>query len=220
MVSLSIRGILRQITIHGHIFGILSYMKSLSLSQPHLLITVGIPGSGKSTFAEKFAATFNAPFVDYSQIMEIAGQNTNVSDAYAGYLLKELFKTGHTIIFDGPTATRAERSALKDLAATAGYKSLFIWTQTDKETAKARFIKEHRKSGRIVTGSQYDALLKEFSPPNAKEHPTVVVSGKHTYATQAKAVLKNLTASRRPGKPGSSRDHASITVHKRNITTR
>lgn len=195
-------------------------MKALSLSQPHMLIMVGIPGSGKTTFAEKFAATFKAPFVNYSLIMDIAGQNTNVSDAYAGYALKELFKTRHTIVFDGPTATRAERAALKDLASSAGYKCLFIWAQTDNETAKSRFMKTHRKHGRNTASGQYDALLKEFVPPIAQEYPTVVISGKHTYATQAKAVLKNLAAAKQLTRADSAREHSSITVHKRNITPR
>ncbi len=168
-------------------------MKSLSLSQPHLLVMVGIPGSGKSLFAEKFSATFNTPLVDYGVVMEIAGGNHDISDAYAGYMLKELFKTRQTVIFDGQTATRDERNALKDLAASAGYACLFIWTQTDKETAKTRFMKAHRKNGRNNTDAYYESLLRNFVPPIAKEHPTVVVSGKHTYATQLKAVLKNLT---------------------------
>lgn len=201
-------------------------MKSLSLNQPHLLITVGIPGSGKSFFAEKFAATFKAPYVDYSVIMEMSGQNSDLSDAYAGYLLKELFKTRDTIVFDGPTSTRAERTALKDLAASAGYTSLFIWVQTDTETAKTRFIKEHKKIGRHVTAQQYAAIIKDFSPPVAKEHPAVVISGKHTYATQARAVLKNLALTKqigrierpRPASPDTG--GTKITVTKRNPTVR
>lgn len=195
-------------------------MKSLSLSQPHLLVMVGIPGSGKSLFAERFSATFTAPHVDYSLILEIAGQNHDVSDAYAGYLLKELFKTSQTVIFDGPTATREERTALKDLAGASGYKCLFIWVQTDKETAKSRFMKAHHHHGRRLSDSHYDAALKNFIPPINKEHPTVVISGKHTYATQLKAVLKNLTLtkqmSRSPEAP-KPREGVPITVKKRNV---
>ena len=171
-------------------------MKSLSLSQPHLLITVGIPGSGKSFFAERFAATFNAPYVQYDMIMDIAGHSTTTSDSYAGYMLRELFKTKHTIIFDGPSASSAERAALTDLAASAGYVCLFIWAQTDTAMAKARFMKEHRKAGRHASSSHYDALTHGFMPPGPKEGTTVVISGKHTYATQARTVLKHLAGAK------------------------
>ena len=196
-------------------------MKSLSLSQPHLLVMVGIPGSGKTLFAERFSMTFNAPHIDYGLILEIAGQNHDVSDAYAGYLLKELFKTGQTIIFDGPTATREERTALKDLASTSGYTCLFVWVQTDKETAKSRFLKAQHQHGRRMNDNQYEALLKNFVPPINKEHQSVVISGKHTYATQLKAVLKNLTLTKqmtRSTEVPKPRDGVPITVKKRNIT--
>lgn len=200
-------------------------MKSLSLNQPHLLITVGIPGSGKSFFAEKFAATFRAPYVNYSVILEMSGHNSDLSDAYAGYLLKELFKTRDSIVFDGPTATRAERTALKELAASAGYTSLFIWVQTDIETAKARFVKEHSKQHRHITPNQYAAMVKEFTPPLPKEHSTVVISGKHTYATQARAVLKNLAMSKQIARIESPRsttpvEGTKIIVTKRNSIVR
>jgi predicted kinase len=154
---------------------------------------VGIPGSGKSLFAEKFAATFHAPYVKYDTIMTVAGQNSATSDMYAGYMLRELFKTGHTVIFDGPATTRAERAALKDLATSAGYTSLFIWVQTDEATAKSRFLKSGKEARRRVSEKEFDTLLGSFVAPIQKEHPTVVISGKHTYATQVKAVLKNLT---------------------------
>lgn len=196
------------------------YMKSLSLSQPHLLIPVGIPGSGKTSFAEKFAATFQSPYIHYDTIMTATGHNGASSDALAGYMLKELFKTGHTLVFDGPTASRLERSALKELAASAGYKTLFVWVQTDTTTAKTRYIKSHHKLGRRVSGAQYDAAVRAFEAPSEKEQPIVVVSGKHTYATQAKAVLKNLLATKQAARKEIAHDHANLVPVKRSISIR
>lgn len=195
-------------------------MKSLSLTQPHLLVTVGIPGSGKSFFAEKFAATFKAPYVKYDTLMNISHHNSASSDAVAGYMLKELFKTGHTVVFDGPTASRLERSALKDLAASAGYKTVFVWVQTDTLTAKNRHIKTEQKMGHRVTSAHYDALIRAFESPTEKEQPVVVVSGKHTYATQAKAVLKNLLAVKQAARQKVSHDPADLVPVKRSISTR
>lgn len=195
-------------------------MKSLSLSQPHLLVTVGIPGSGKSFFAEKFATTFKAPYVKYDTIMDISGHNTTTSDRYVGYVLRELFKTNHTVVFDGPSATKAERTALRDLAAKAGYACLFVWVQTDEATAKNRFIKDSRKNGRHVTPTQFNAVVKEFVPPQANEQSTVVISGKHTYATQAKAVLKSLAATKQTVRAEKLPEPSILTGSKRNIIVR
>lgn len=192
------------------VFGILIYMKSLSLSQPHLLVTVGIPGSGKTTFAAKFASTFSAPYVNYDTIMTVARHDSASSDAFAGYMLKQLFKTDHTVVFDGPTASKAERAALKNLAASAGYKTVFIWVQTDPTTAESRFTKSRQKSGRHGSKSQFDSMVKHFEAPVEKEGQFVVISGKHTYATQVKAVLKNLLATKQAARAASTEKSTSV----------
>lgn len=190
-------------------------MKSLSLSQPHLLITVGIPGSGKSHFARQFSNTFQTPYVKYDSILDISGGNSSLSDILAGYMLQELFKTGHTIMFDGSSASVDERAALTELASAAGYACLFIWVQTDSATAKARFLKESRKIGRHATGAQHDGLTREFAPPQPKEGNVVVISGKHTYATQLKAVLKNLSTIKQVARAKTSNSHAGLTTSRR-----
>ena len=46
-----------------------------------------------------------------------------------------------------------------------------------------------------LTGQQYEQLAKRFSPPSSNE-ASIVISGKHTYATQARMVLKKLVTPR------------------------
>lgn len=193
-------------------------MKSFSLSQPHLLIMVGIPGSGKSFFAEKFSNTFQTPQISYNTIMELADQNGLMADKYASHLLMELFKTKHAVIFDGPASDRSQRDQLKKFALKAGYRPLFIWVQTDESTARARFIKANKRMGRRAA-EQFEVGLREFIPPSDSEHPTVVISGKHTYATQAKAVLKNLAAAR-PTQATRPASRSATARPKRDINTR
>jgi predicted kinase len=170
-------------------------MKSLSLAQPHLIIMVGVPGAGKSFFAEKFAQTFNAPSVSLEKIIPYT-----VDDEGAVILmhqaLDELFKTNRSIIVEGNMDTRIEREKLTRKAKTAGYETLIVWVQTDPATAKSRSIREFKdKINRTLTVDEYERLVKRFTPPNNLERPTVI-SGKHTYATQAKIVLKKLSAAR------------------------
>lgn len=179
---------------------------------------VGIPGSGKSLFAEKFCSTFRTPRVSYDTIMELADQNGILADKYASHLLIELFKTRHTVVFDGPAGSPSQRAELKKFATAAGYKPLFIWVQTDEATSKARYAKMSKKSGRHTTAAQYDAMAREFTAPTTKEQPTVVISGKHTYATQAKAVLKHLTSNRQITRPEKPAARPAVQGHKRNIS--
>ena len=204
----------------SHNFAILSYMKSLSLSRPHMIIMVGVPGSGKSFFAEKFASTFNAPYISREKIAMRLGYDIKEADLIAHDLLDELFKTQQSIIVDGLADTRAARGELATKARRAKYDTLLIWVQTDAATAKGRSTKRGGEgTHRVLSADEYEQAAKRFVPPIAIEKP-VVISGKHTYATQAKVVLKKLsepratislhtTAPVRPEQPG-----------RRNITIR
>lgn len=170
-------------------------MKSLSLAQPHLIIMVGVPGAGKSFFAEKFAQTFNAPIVSLEKIIPYT-----ISDDGAATLMHqtidELLKTGRSIIIEGYMDTRTERDKLTRKAKSANYETLVVWVQTDPSTAKSRSVRDFKgKVNRTLTSDEYDRIVKRFTPPNSIEKPTVI-SGKHTYATQAKIVLKKISSAR------------------------
>ncbi|MDR3125731.1 MAG: hypothetical protein LBU20_01505, partial [Candidatus Nomurabacteria bacterium] len=49
-----------------------------------------------------------------------------------------------------------------------------------------------------LEAAQYDAIERTFTAPDLelKERNTVVISGKHTYAAQAKTVLQKIVESR------------------------
>jgi len=194
-------------------------MKSLQLAQPHLLMLVGIPGSGKSFFAEKFATTFGAPSVAIERVRPFTVDDAGARIVIAEQI-KELVKTQRTIIIDGITETRAERVELGHIAHAAGYETLLIWVQTDPATAKARALKPGKDTSKIeLTSDEYDQVLSCFAPPNQAEK-SVVISGKHTYASQAKVVLKKLSEPRPspprentlPARPRSGSIRRNITV--------
>lgn len=169
-------------------------MKSLSLHKPHLLVVVGIPGSGKTFFASQFAETFNAPFICYDQIQSIGEQPLSAADtaSLAGMLFRELVKTKQTILIEGPGASRVERASLAKEARTHGYEPLFVWVQTEPTTANTRAVQGVRGGNNILMSQDdFDSGLRHFTALSAVEKP-VVISGKHTYASQAKIVLKRL----------------------------
>ena len=173
-------------------------MKPLSFSSPHLIIMTGIPGSGKSFFAEHFASTFNASFISSEKIMEdltkdsAVDQNTVIR--IASFLLSELLKSGKTIIYEGSTDSRATRQALGKIARDNGYIPLLVWVQTESISARQRATKPRRDKA-YLTDDQFDTILHRFTPPNTLEKP-IVISGKHTYPSQLKIVLKHLAITR------------------------
>ncbi|HRF28586.1 MAG TPA: AAA family ATPase [Candidatus Saccharibacteria bacterium] len=164
-------------------------MKSLSLEKPHAIVMVGIPGSGKTFFAEKFAQTFNAPYLDQETIEKFISDENGVNDIIIR-LLNEFTKTQASLVLEIFTDSRTSRTELAKALKSAGYVTVFVWVQVDEATARTRSIKKGM-SGDI----EHAERVRVFSPPHESE-AAVVISGKHTYASQVKIVLKRLTASR------------------------
>jgi predicted kinase len=164
-------------------------MKSLQFDKPHAIVVVGIRGSGKSFFAKKFADTFNAPFLDQALFDQLAIDSKSSRHLQAA-MLDELLKTGRSIVIEQSLSSRTERTELSRTLRKAGYAPLYVWVQVDIETAMNR---AYRNDG--ISASEYKDTVRRFTPPNPAEKP-LVVSGKHTFATQAKVVLRKLSSPR------------------------
>ena len=170
-------------------------MKSLSVEPPHAIITVGIAGSGKTFFASKFAETFKAPYIQQEHIEKYTTGEAGTQEII-NTMIEQTVRTKQSIVIDVDTSSRASRTSLAKYLRHAGYTPLFVWVQTDKETAGHRTIKRKK-----ITVSEYEQQVKNFSAPHAVEH-ALVVSGKHTYSSQAKIILKKLSSSRASRQPG------------------
>ena len=177
-------------------------MKSLRLSRPHAIMMVGLPGSGKTFFASQFAKTFNAPYIDSLAIEQYTRDALSAGQVIT-LVMNEIAKTGQTFVFEGNADTRARRTEFARWARSNGYQPLFIWTQVDAVTSRDRTAK-----AKTMTQEEYAAAVRSFSPPHATERP-VVISGKHTYATQAKVVLHHLSKEARPSADTSEQPTAA-----------
>ena len=164
-------------------------MKSLSLEHPHAIVMVGIPGSGKTFFASKFAETFHAPYLDHAIYARLTA-DAHLRDMLVSHFIHEVTKTNQSVVLEIDTATRTRRTDLTKLLKKLGYVPLFVWVQIDSDTARQRSLKSNNMSAEA-----YASRLRSFSPPHQTEHATVI-SGKHTYASQAKIVLKKLSTPR------------------------
>lgn len=164
-------------------------MKSLSLARPHAIMMVGIPGSGKSFFAEQFSKMFSAPYIDANSIAQHARDEDSarqITDEFA----EQIVRTKQTFIYEGATDSRVSRTDFARWAKAHGYQPTIVWVQTDPRTAENRMVKSFG-----VSRDDYAKLTKQFSPPHESEKP-VVISGRHTYASQARVVLNHLAKDR------------------------
>ncbi len=178
-------------------------MQSLNLSKPLVIIMVGLPGAGKSFFARQFSQTFGAPVVSYDRLrfelfndITFSKEEQVIVGRIADYQIEELLKTKRTFLIDGGGNTYSERAKIEKVAKQADYETLVVWVQVDNASAKRRSMKRSKhkvddKYNRNLTADEYNTQAKRLTPPKAKEQCTVI-SGKHIYHTQAKAVLKKL----------------------------
>lgn len=185
-------------------------MEPKPLSNPTILQVVGLPGSGKSFFATQFAETISAPAVSRNQIRWVlfahhtySRDEESMVDQVADMLITELLKTKRTIILDGGYNSRVSRNNLKNLAKKHGYNVMTIVVQTDEPTAKQRSMKRSGNKDidrfkQPLTSETFAALSKTYQAPIVDRN-CVVISGKHTYSTQARVVLKKLVETQENG---------------------
>lgn len=195
-----------------------------------VIVVVGIPGVGKSFFARRFAETFNAPLVNEDKIRYTLFSKHTYSkneqamvNQIAKLMIDELFIAGKTFVLDGGYSTRVARDEITALANQYGFRTLIVWVQTDEPTAKRRALHRSLKIAgdqykQSLSPEQWDAQIKAFTAPDIekKETNSVVISGKHTYAAQAKTVLKKIVEARtdllRTDKPVTREDHSGRSI--------
>lgn len=182
-------------------------MKSLSLAKPLVIMLVGVPGAGKSFFARQFSDVFDSPLVSFDEIRRTLFSDPQFSRDEETLIamvmriqMKQIFKTRKTFLIDGGLNTRMARMAIEKLAKQYDYGTITIWVQTDEDTAGFRSTHRSKKRpGDLLNTSMSDEVFsnhaKRINPPESKE-AHVVISGKHTFATQAKIVLRHILTPR------------------------
>lgn len=180
-------------------------MKPLTAASPHAIVMVGIPGAGKSTFAERFADTYRAPILNRIKLQKDLQLDNEQVDILAEIMLREFIKSQKTLIIEGGTDTLEERAALIKFLMKEGYRPLLVWVQTDTSEALRRATKPY-PGGSGLSADDFDAILEHFQSPTEKEKP-LVISGKHTYGTQLKAVLKQIALNVRSVSVQPASDH-------------
>ncbi|MFZ1250458.1 MAG: AAA family ATPase [Candidatus Microsaccharimonas sp.] len=166
-------------------------MKPLTPASPHAIIMVGIPGSGKSVFAERFAETFRAPIISATKLKRELELTDKAAQAIQTQIISEYLKTKQTFLVDGSFEKKQKRFELYRQLTKAGYRPLVVWVQTDPGEAEYRATKPYPK-GSGLSADEFKLMQKGFQSPSNLENP-IVISGKHTYATQLKIVLKQLS---------------------------
>jgi hypothetical protein len=150
---------------------------------------------------------FGAPIVSCDFIRSslnaeptFSAEEDNVVSAIASQQITELLKTNKTFLIDGGMNTKAARVALERKIKAHDYGRLTVWVQTDEPTSRLRSMKRSdKRAGDAYNTSMSEAVFnryqRQFAAPTVSEN-VIVISGKHTFASQAKVALRKLVAPR------------------------
>ncbi len=178
-------------------------MQSVRPNKPLLLVTVGIPGSGKSYFARRFSEMFSAPLISFDEIRYELFNDVSFSEdenaivaRIAGLQVRELLKLHKTVIIDGGHNPKVSRLELAKIAKKNDYGVLYVWVQTDENTARERSLRRSSRAeddllNRSLTRDEFESQARKFTALSDLEK-YVVISGRHNFPSQARIVLKKM----------------------------
>ena len=158
-------------------------------TKPYAILVFGAPMSGKTTFADHFSDSVNAPFLNISQL----AKEYRISRKLALELIRQMAKCKSTIILEGLMDTEAQRDEIRKILTDAGYRPVLVWVQTDLNAIKQRMRHAYQslEQAKAVLAESYERI----EAPSEDEKP-LVISGKHTYQTQCKNVINCLSMNR------------------------
>lgn len=154
-------------------------------NKPRALLVFGAPCSGKTTFAEKFGKKFKIASYDFTSLAEKYG----FSHEQILAIIDEITKTRQTIIIEGELDTEQDRIEMRNMLREKGYEPTLIWVQTDVSTIRSRLKVRFHSVSKAKTF--YDTEISKMEAPSDEEK-AIILSGKHTFETQAKHVVAGL----------------------------
>ncbi len=171
--------------------------------KPLLVLLYGYPGAGKTYVARQLCESIQAAHVQDDRIRSELFENpthskqeSHVVSSLMTYMTTEFLSSGVSVVFDTNALRTSQRVAMRNLALKARADTVLIWLQIDPETAFARVSKrDKRKSddrySDSLDRSSFERLASGMQNPSGTEQ-YIVVSGKHTFATQRSAILRRL----------------------------
>ena len=177
-------------------------MNKVVLNKPVLICFYGFPGSGKSYVARSlqeaiYAARTSADRVRYelfSQPRYDAQENAVVAHVMS-YMSEEFLNAGTSVLYDINAMSATQRRQLRELARRHHAACLLVWIQIDAENAFARTQRRDRRTADDKYSAQQTKATfnnELAAMQNPKDEDYLVISGKHSFASQKNAIINRL----------------------------
>ena len=146
-----------------------------------LYITVGLPGSGKSTYVKNFIKDKDIEYLSSDSLRAVYGkseEDQTVTPLVFGHIKRkvdELLKDGRNVLVDATSVNRKERSDYINTAKKYGAKVVAIVFKMDRQGLIDRNKKRGEQGGRVVPDFVIDKMLNKFEEPSYSEGIDVII---------------------------------------------
>ena len=146
-----------------------------------LYITVGLPGSGKSTYAKEFIKGKDVEYLSSDSLRAVFGEGEDdqtVTPIVFGHIKKkvdEFLKDGKNVLVDATSVNRKERSDYINTAKKYGAKVVALIFKMDRQGLIDRNKKRGEQGGRVVPDWVIDKMLAKYEEPSFAEGIDVTI---------------------------------------------
>lgn len=172
------------------------------LNKPVLICLYGYPGSGKSYVARNLAEVIHSVHVSADRIRSELFENPRydaqenaIVSHLMNYMCEEFLNAQVSVVYDTNALRSTQRRKLRELARRHKAQYLLIWLQIDIDSAFARTQNRDRRTSddkyaEPQTRATFDKQVSGMQNPQGEDY--LVISGKHTFATQKSAIVNRL----------------------------
>ena len=146
-----------------------------------LYITVGLPGSGKSTYAKEFIKGKDIEYLSSDELRAVYGKGEDdqtVTPIVFGHIKRkvdEFLKDGKNVLVDATSVNRKERSDYINTAKKYGAKVVALIFKMDRQGLIDRNKKRGEQGGRVVPDFVIDKMLAKYEEPSFAEGIDVTI---------------------------------------------
>ncbi len=161
----------------------------------------GFPGAGKTYVARQLADHIHAAHLQADRIRDelfetprYDKQEEGIVTHLLNYMTEEFLSAGISVLYDTNAMKAPQRRELRDMARRAKANFALIWLQIDPDSAYIRTTSRDKRKAddrhsRVYDRASFDTYIKGMQNPLVTED-YIVVSGKHTFATQKNSIIK------------------------------